>query len=88
MAIDFKYMLIGFGPEVYFAVNSGISIFTTNIAVLITVILSFDTPASMSSKYVTVSVTQNPTLMYIIQINTIVINVQVYKYFITILLKK
>lgn len=77
MAVDFKYMLIGFGPEVYFAVTSGISILTTNIAVLITVMSAIDTPASTSSKYVTVSVTENPTLMYIIQINTIAIVVRV-----------
>lgn len=54
-------MLIGFGPEVYFAVTSGIIIFTTNIPVLITVMSSFETPASTSSKYVTVSVTEKPT---------------------------
>jgi len=65
MAVDFKYMFIGFGPEVYFAVTSGISILTTNIAVYMTVISSFDTPASTSSKYVTVSVTENPTLIQI-----------------------
>lgn len=75
MAVDFKYMLIGFGPEVCFAAASGISILTTNIAVLITVMSAIDIPASTSSRYVTVSVTQNPTLMYIIQINIIVINV-------------
>lgn len=62
MPMDFKYMVIGFIPEVYLAVASGINIFTTNIAVLITVMSSFDTPASTSSKYVAVSVTENPTL--------------------------
>lgn len=54
-------MLIGFVPEVYFDVINGIINFIKHIAVLMIAMSSFDTPASMSFKYVTFSVTENPT---------------------------
>lgn len=54
-------MLIGFGPEVCFAVTSGISTFIMHIAVVIIAMSSVDTPESRSFKYVTLSVTENPT---------------------------
>lgn len=54
-------MLIGFVPEVYFDVINGIINFIKHIAVLIIAMSSFDIPSSMSFKYVTFSVTENPT---------------------------
>lgn len=62
MAVALKYMLIGFGPVVYFDAMRGINIFTTDMDVLIIAMSSFETPASMSFKDVTLSVTQNPIL--------------------------
>lgn len=56
----FRNMLNGFGPEVYFPMASGMTDFTTNIAVCIIIMLSFDTPASMSFKVDTLSVAANP----------------------------
>lgn len=61
MTEEFKYILIGFGPDVNFAVTRGMNIFIMLMIVLIIVMSSFDTPASISFKDVTVSVTQNPT---------------------------
>jgi hypothetical protein len=54
-------MLIGFGPEVYFADSNGKHIFIKHNAVLMIAMSSFDIPASISFKYVTLSVTENPT---------------------------
>lgn len=60
MGIAVRYMFIVFGPEVYFAIISGKIIFTTNIIVCMTIILSFGTPASMSFKIDALSVAANP----------------------------
>lgn len=60
MGVALRNMLIGFGPEVYLAMTSGIIIFTKNIIVCIIIMLSFETPASMSFKIDTLSVAANP----------------------------
>lgn len=60
IGVTFRYKLNGFGPEVYFAIINGIIIFTTYIAVLITIMSSFDTPASISFKVDILSVAANP----------------------------
>jgi len=60
MGVAVRYTLIGFGPEVYFATTSGKIIFTTNMVVCITIMLSLGTPASMSFKIDTLSVAANP----------------------------
>lgn len=62
MGVAFRYILNGFGPEVYFATTSGNIIFIANMTVCITIMLSFDTPASMSFKIDTLSVAANPIL--------------------------
>jgi hypothetical protein len=62
MGVAFRYILNGFGPEVYFATTSGKIIFIANMAVCITIMLSLDTPASMSFKIDTLSVAANPIL--------------------------
>lgn len=62
MGVAFRYMLNGFGPEVYFETTSGKIIFTPNMAVCIIIILSFGTPASMSFKIDTLSVAAYPIL--------------------------
>lgn len=60
MGIIFKYRLIGFGPEVYFPITNDIITFTPAITVSIIDRSSFDTPASMSFKVDTLSVTAYP----------------------------
>lgn len=77
MAVAFKYILIGSGPVVYFDAMRGISIFTTDMDVMMIAMSSFDTPASMSFKDVTLSVTQNPILnadSVVVKTNTTVKN--------------
>jgi len=61
--VAFKYRLIGFGPEVCFAIVRGNIIFATNIDVFIIIMSSFDTPASISFKGDTLSVAANPIFL-------------------------
>jgi len=58
--ISFRYKLIGFGPVVYLVMKIGRHIFRTNIAVVIIIMSSLDTPASISFKFVTDSDVDNP----------------------------
>lgn len=60
MGKTFRYTLIGFGPEVYFAKMNGIIMFTADITVSIIDMSSFDIPASMSFKVDTLSVAAYP----------------------------
>lgn len=56
MGVTLRYMLIGFGPEVYLTAITGVIICITYIPVCIIIMLSFGTPASMSFKVTTLSV--------------------------------
>lgn len=58
--INFKYRLIGFGPEVYCAKTTGMISFITDNVESTIVKSSFDTPASISFKVDTLSDAANP----------------------------
>lgn len=67
-------MLIGFGPVVYFTAITGIIICMTFIPVCIIIMLFFGTPTSISFKFTTSSLGDNPILknQYILLLNVIV----------------
>lgn len=60
MGVANRYMLIGFGPDVYLATASGIIMLTTYIIVCIIIMSSLDTPSSISFKTERLSVAANP----------------------------
>jgi len=61
IGIKFRYALIGFVPEVYFDTTRGIINLTIYIDIVITIMSSFGTPASISFNFDTASVAENPT---------------------------
>lgn len=56
ISVAFRYTLIGFGPDVCFAMKRGINILIICLIESISTILSFGIPSSISLKVVTFSV--------------------------------